>query len=449
MLLQEQKREYIDKQVYKILDLFEVSDVVKTKSRQSQGSISHLIPTMLEGLDTNPIFEATSLYGELVAFKETDRGRSISLTVDNYNVLKKLLNTIYEDKNVSTLISFKFLEDKVIQWLLKTFKDNRAEQTFSTYLLNVMEQSIEEYKIHFPILYLNIGKHIIIGNVELGFFTKEYIDFLTSEYTKNNSDKDSNPFEDMRSQLQGKVYVSYIIKAEREKAKEIALRYCSLALDILKICSDTADLPNYNLSFDIDQRTKENFRNEVYLVKVKESNSFTIDYHRAPGQHQIYDQEWHRISNRHFAVFNEFFLSITNDNSELQNLIVNSIKRYGAAISNHSLHQRVLELFTVLESLLLPSTESNILESVCKYCSKLVAKDAENRKKVIDLLRSMYQIRSQLVHHGKELEIVLEDLRELQTIVRFLLVKLIQKTSTHRSKNAILTEIDDAILNAY
>lgn len=449
MLLQDKKREYIDKQVFKILELFEVTRVVNSKTNESQGSISHVIPTMIEGLDIYPLFEATSLYGETVAIKETDKEKCISLNINNYKDLKKLLDTIYEDRNVNSLISFKFLEEKVTHWLLKTFRANQAEQTFSTYLLNVMEESIEEYKIHFPILYLHIGKHIKVGNVELGFFTKEYIDFLSIEFAKNNPEKESNPFERMRKELQGKVYVSYIVKAEREKAKEIALRYCALAIDILKICSDTADLPNYNLSFDIDQRTKENFRNEVILVKVKESNSFTIDYHRTPGQHQIYDQEWDRILKRHFSTFNDFLLSLSNDNSELQNLIVNSIRRYGNAISNHYLHQRILELFTIMESLLLPNSDANILESVGKYCSKLVAKDAKNREKIIALLSSMYKVRSQLVHHGKELQIVIDDLKELQTIVRFLLVKLIQKTSVHRSKNTVLKEIDDAILNAY
>ena len=75
----------------------------------------------------------------------------------------------------------------------------------------------------------------------------------------------TNPYEDMRKEYQGHVFVSYEVNAEIEKAKSIALEECSLAVDILKMCSDTTDIPQLKLSFDIDNRTRENIKNQILV----------------------------------------------------------------------------------------------------------------------------------------------------------------------------------------
>ena len=64
-------------------------------------------------------------------------------------------------------------------------------------------------------------------------------------------------------------------------------------------------------------------------------------------------KEWERIISRRMLDFHKFLLQIeNNDASEVQQLIINSLKRYGNAISNIKLHQRIVELFSILESLL-------------------------------------------------------------------------------------------------
>ena len=130
-------------------------------------------------------------------------------------------------------------------------------------------------------------------------------------------------------------------------------------------------------------------------------------------------------------------------------MIINSIKRFSEALSKTDLNQRVVEIYTILESLLIKDDSVSILDNLTKYCSKLVAKEAEERKEIISLLKEMYKVRSSLVHHGVNKVFEIENLRKLQLILLALLQVLITKSDKHKTKFSILNDIDDAIMNAY
>src|SRR5690606_12293915 len=135
---------------------------------------------------------------------------------------QKLIAAIHKDKEVSSKVSKEFIERKSLEWLLKTFKQKKADTNFSTFILDEMQSSIEELKVHYSILYLDIAEPFQIGKVKFEFFTKEFFDTLTKQYQSKHPEKDENPFEQIRSRYQGKVYATYTVSAEREKAKEIA-----------------------------------------------------------------------------------------------------------------------------------------------------------------------------------------------------------------------------------
>lgn len=451
MIFNENKKSHIDKEAFRILGLFETTTEKKTKQNDEKGSIAHQIPQRIidDKIELAYLVKA-SLFDKTNAIKECYNGKCVGLNHDNYKELEKLANTIYKDKEINSRISKTFIEQKLWDWLLKTFKNQKADLNFSSYILNEMEESIEHLKVFYPMLYLNIGNPFQIGNVKFEFFTKDFFDSLTKQYQKDNPHMLTNPYEDMRKEYQGHVFVSYEVNAEIEKAKSIALEECSLAVDILKMCSDTTDIPQLKLSFDIDNRTRENIKNQIIITRPKKIEpSFEINFYRLPSQHLIHDQEWSRIVHRQIGIFHNFLISLTDEKTELEQLIINAIKRYANAISNSNQHQRIVELFTILESLLLADKNSPIIESVCKYCSKLVFKGANERRDVISMLKTMYEVRSDFIHHAKESAFELDNLHKLQKTVYILVLKLIQKTSLHKNKQTLLHEIDDAILKAY
>ncbi|MFP3591946.1 hypothetical protein [Chryseobacterium sp. SIMBA_038] len=135
--------------------------------------------------------------------------------------------------------------------------------------------------------------------------------------------------------------------------------------------------------------------------------------------------------------------------TELDLTIVNSITLFAKALYQNNLNQRVVELFTQLESLVLSDSNEPILNSLTKYISKLVTKNIEERKFIISLLKEMYGIRSSYVHHAKQREINIQNLGKFQYYIHNLITVLIELSISHITKDTILKEIDDAILAAY
>ena len=140
---------------------------------------------------------------------------------------------------------------------------SKASSNFSDFLLSNIRDSIKDYKIRFPIYYLDFVKEFKIGGVDFDFFTKEQFDVFIKNYQNTYPERETNPYLNLKPKYQGQVFCSHTIKAEKNKAKEIALRKCTFAIDILKICSTTLNFPQYKLSFDIDARVRENIENKV------------------------------------------------------------------------------------------------------------------------------------------------------------------------------------------
>ncbi|MCX2429907.1 HEPN domain-containing protein [Pedobacter sp. GR22-10] len=454
MHINDKKKEHIDAEAFRILALLEekITPSVQPKTKKDYGSLDHTIGFDLTDkiVDAPQIFSEADHYGNTISKREVYDNRSIGLNEPDYVKLKKLANTISQEKSINHKVSKDFIGNKIFEWLIKTHKSKKADNTLSNFLLDEFQKEMSHLKIRFPILYLHIKNPFQIGKATFEYFTKDYFDKLIIHNRAKGSITSDENHEQLRKSHQGKVFVSISVTGEKKKAEEIALEYCSLAVDILKMCSDTTDFPFIKLGFDIDSRVKAATKAEVIITSAdNELEDFNLNLYMPANHYSIGPDQWRRSVERQMGLFHEFLLDLPDEPTELQSLIINSIKRYGNAISNSNLHQRVVELFTILESLLLFDSNSPIIESVCKYCSKLVFKTVEDRRNAIELMKTMYDVRSKLIHHGKEAKFEMDNLRKLQLIVVMLLGILVQKTKTHNTKQSVLQEIEDAILQAY
>ncbi|MBS3913791.1 MAG: hypothetical protein KG003_04790, partial [Bacteroidetes bacterium] len=177
MQLHPKKLEYIEQEAFRILGHFEEVEEEKQTARSIQGSLEHRMTLDLtDKLADKPLLEHTFSAGETISVQECYKGKCIRLSPDNYPEFKKFIWNIYNEKEIKAHISVDFVEETAIKWMTTTIRNKKAENSFSTYLINKMDDSIEELKIHFPVLNLDIESPIIIGNAKLEYFTKEYFD---------------------------------------------------------------------------------------------------------------------------------------------------------------------------------------------------------------------------------------------------------------------------------
>jgi len=442
--MNDHKQAHVDKEAFALVELLTVKEIIaeSTPSKKETGSISEQEPIMTLNNVTNYIKTRGNERYQNVGNKE------IGFDEQTGKRFQKFVTTLHNDNNIKTIISRKFIESKAWEWIFQTKRDAKANCNFSNYILSEMENAIETHKFYFNIVYLNIETPFTIGRVEFGYFTSEYFEKYSEAFAQHQPNEE-NPYIWMKTHYKGNVYAATTISAEKEKAEEIALEICSLSMDVLKICSNTIDFPHAPIHFDIDRRSRINPQSEV----VVESPDFVKGLHtnlsRPAYPYSLDNAQFDYIKTRRLNIFHNFILTLSTDPSELEKLVVQGIKRLATALSNENHFQRIGELFTILESLLLINEDSPIIDTVSKYSSKLITKDKETRKTIIKTLKDMYKVRSSWVHHAKEREFQLTELASLQKIVHALLLSLIAKTKTHKMKKELLEEIDDAILGAY
>lgn len=434
--------DYLDKEIYEIISLVEISDFSPIKKVDfvpfdEDDNIIDLSDKVI-----GPFITYEKLGSEIVSIKHCDDKHCRELKNSVFKRYEKFIDTVYKTSEINPLVSRKFLFDLTFKYLIKSHLENRTEGNFSDYLIDNIKNEIKEYKIYFSIENLEISKPLKIGKVLISKLDSNILiedNLLTNKESVNIFYK----------KYKRKIFASCIVKAEKERAIELALKECSLSIDIIKICSDTIDDPKTKVSFDIDSRLSESFQAETIVSNINKQNDINIIAFRIPNFHQINEDYRNRLSKRNLDFFNGFLSRLGEENTELQNLLINAIRRLANALTTTNLNQRVVELFTVMESLLVPNSQVNILESLTKYCSKIVHSKREDRKKLIKLIKKMYEVRSSFVHHAIEKDFEIDDLRKIQITVHTLIGKLIEKSYKFKMKSEILNEIDDAILDAY
>lgn len=455
MKVAQPKIDYINKTAFdlveKVKDL-ENKAVLKNDNSILEGSLKHkeFIDWTDKLIDSPIRTSSTLITGEKVDIKECYKNKCYGFDEEAYKSFKKFLDVVNSIKSINSCISYEFLHEKAIYWIFKTYNDKQAQTEFWVYLIDEINDAIKEYKIYFPILYLEIISPFKIGNVNFEYFSKELLDDWSNRLVLENPDIKDNHIElFIRKEFQGQVFASFTVKAEYRRARELAFEECALCIDVLKMCSLTTVVPNYKLSFDIDCRTNENLKNQVIIQEPKQPYNLHLDMYRIPNEYKITRKEWEDLQGKGLYGFHLFLLEKDKTDCELSNLIINSIKLYAQAISTEDLHKRIVDLFTIYESLLLKDENVGIIENVCRYASKLVFEKVEDRKYLIDLIKEMYQVRSAVVHHAKKKQFDMEKLFRLQLSIVILLNNLIKKLPLHQTKKSLLDEIDYEIMKAY
>lgn len=326
--------------------------------------------------DSPKRFSTTNYKNESVDWFEYYKGQKYGFESENYKEFIKLVESFSANKFVKESVSFGFLIDKSLDWFSEIYINKKIENDYYFYLKTKISESIKTYKIHFPVNYLEIDKTLYLGDAEIHYYSEKQISFILSESLKKSTEQEKQKAHELlQRELQGQVFISCNIKAEKEKAKEISYEECSLVIDILKICSAVINIPDYVISFDIDRKALYSLSNKIFSIREGTSTEdYELSIHQyVTGQrYYIDDIEFKAMCMRNLQKFDKFLKIKNNINTELKRLIFNSIKMFATAVSDKNLNRRVVQLFTILESLLLKGDNEAIMESVCKYCSKLV-----------------------------------------------------------------------------
>lgn len=419
-----------------ITELSEPPDLGEKMEKQV-GSLSEKIAIdWSDKLVDAPITISNTRDDEKIDIYENYKGISIGLNQQNYPKLESLVGNLFKIKSVSDKVTYEFLFENIFKWLVKSYKVKRAETNLIDFLKAVIETVTGDYIYSFRILNLEIGKKFQFGQVEFEFLDSNYLDKLSEGKTKENADA-------LRQKLQGNVYATCLVKGvQRQKGLKIAFDKCCKAMNVLKLFCVTVNNPSKRTPFDIDSRVTMSEANE-YIIRdhdIETDFKMTLASNSVP--HKFTETTIENIleSAKNFVALVEI-----KEPNELQNILLNAIERFSELISFKDIHRRIVDLFTIWESLVLKNESVNIQDSLIFFGTHLIGVRKEMKDEFKSFIMSLYDIRSQMVHHGKRKELDLEKLRLLQINTVRLIESCFVNSSRHVTKYLLIEAIEKNI----
>lgn len=439
--LNEHRRKHIDEEAFALVDSLRVYAPKSFPKKESKEVTDEEKPI----LTLSNVKHVVEISGN--SRRQLVDGKYIHLDEENGRRFQKIASTLLSDVNLAKMISRDFIIKRGWAWLVKVKMQAQTELTFSNYIINEMETSLETATFYFPVVFLGIEESFEICGVQIIKLNNQFFDEYREGWNKHKPDE-QNLYDSMRKRYAGRTYATIKLPTiELTKAADLAFEKCSLAVDVLKICSPALVTPDFVIPFDVDRRSPYNGGEQI-IQHEDRMRGLTMSLKHDVQPFQLNVAEFEIMKRQKLEVFSTFILSVWEKPAELQTLILKAIRRFANALSNVNHHQRIAELISIVESLLLRTDSDSVKETVVRYLSRLVAKDVPSRKSIKELIGRMQKVRSAWVHHAKETNYELDDLVGFQVLVHRLLITLIEKSKTHKEKGTIFDEIDEAIWQA-
>lgn len=375
---------------------------------------------------------------------ETPKGQ-VGLCDKNYEDLETIVEELSRKKELRNIISYEFIHDTFFAWCSEKYLGVlSADIQFFDYLSEKMFDAINEYKISIPISYLTIEKSFKIGNIVFDFLRTDLFD----KYEKKSleSAKDENEITSIkqgiikiRKKYQGKVCATITLKAEKNKAIEIAKIKTDNSLSVLQFFSPSALIPEI-----------PNYIARMGQIYIPESHIFIFEEKLPMIKTGIDDGKnpfWH-VGKKELSMLNKCGIKsfsdliIKEELTQLEETCLTSIKYYTKAISSREYHDRLVFILVSIETLLLKDRIESIQKNVERRLAALTGSNNNSHLDVISLLDKAYHHRSSYLHHGETIS-DMNTLRALQLIIWTAIERTVHLTTKFNTKDDLIKYLDD------
>ena len=394
----------------------------------------------------NMVHRTPDNFGQTIQLFVSYGDCSFGISKDDFNKVKDIRQLFNELKKFQGKSSTNFLEENIVKWAVKLNREGRYENSLFEFVEKSLDIAIKDCRFSFPIYNIDIEVPFKIGDVEITYFTKSELDAHFSEFNKKKKQLTKEEFNEFyRDFHQGQVVARVLVNAESERAEEIAKYKAGLAVDVLKCFGYTMINPTKETKFDIDFKLNFHFTRS-FLIEVPdiETPQFSLSYSANIDRFTFEEKMYLYLKDYTLKSISDFLISKKND--ELHNLIKQSIGFLGSALSTKDMHFRIIQLFTIIESLILEDVnDKSIGKKTKNRIAKLFTDDEKSRQKIKELIDEFYYVRNKMIHKALRLEIDIQNLSKFQILVFETLLKYIAYTEKYTSKNEIINEINAKI----
>lgn len=361
-------------------------------------------------------------YGNTLEAYKNDFG----LNIQNYSKLRDIANQIIEIEPYSSFATVNFIEEHLFEWIIETHKENRAKNEPLNYLRDVFEKDFKEYNFYFRIHALGISSTFKVGQVEFTFFTDEILIEYSKQFKKQFPEKPEKECDLIFKDYISKPIAKVKSKGIQDKAKRNAQKQVNLALDSLKCFLVEESVISSSKIMDAEYRFTDTFPNSFIYDTTASNFDFNLQFERTDGITPISlsKDKVEKLFDSGLKEVSEFISSRASN--ELSRVILNTINSIGNYTSERNLHERVVKIISVYETIFIPLKKGKgkgltIVKS--KVLPKIIGKN--ELEMVVKIFIDLYDIRDKYLHNGIEKHIDIDNLYKVQKITVFLLKRLI------------------------
>ena len=428
-MIDKKKIEYYNSVSEQYVDMVTVYDCEKTDDvvYEKDGTVAIPYESIVEMTTSQ-----SDDFGNYVSVEYSKNGKTYMLPEDKCSIINKCVADIFKsERNETTLAN---IQKEVYDWIILS-KMGETDMLLGDYIEKKLQDLTDTYTCYFRMPYVEIAGNgsLTVAGVRIGVC--EELECYWSKIEKTIIGEDAK----------NDVYASVTLKGEFNRVKQLAYEKAQMAVDIIKINSWLKfEYTPLLASMDIDRNVMGTPCTVALVHKMGEDKLNVEQVFQ--GHKYVIDRSFitllkHSMMNT-FATFMKNYYE-TESHSELDIIIKRSISKYNKALSTQNKYERVVGFCSILDALVLSDNETGIKESLKKYVPIWISNDLEQRKDLKKTINNMYDVRSQYIHHGKELTLTNDQIRSYSMCVYCSLARLVHLRKRYKSITEILSDMDD------
>ena len=342
---------------------------------------------------------AVNPIGEEVARYWDSNGSRVGWEGEEFGKIKELARKFAGATPIKGQVSETFLCNETFNWLRSTLERQRTD-ALSDYIGNCCATVIEDHDIWIPVHQTYSSQDFTLGDVEFRTVSKAMMDDWFTRLFPEGIKEPSAAYaiNRERSQIQAAIAARICVKAERLKAREIAQSAANEAVGLLRFLSPV-NWSCRTVSYTQPLGKQNTLQSVELFVKdgsILNSNKEAID--QGPPAWSIDDAQ------KLFPGLLEDLQKLAADprSTEFRRDLYDALQLHSRNSVAISVSHKIVFVIAAIESMLLKDSNEPIQKNLGERIAFMVGKTLDERKRIVASVDKFYQIRSQLIHHGRE-----------------------------------------------
>lgn len=135
--------------------------------------------------------------------------------------------------------------------------------------------------------------------------------------------------------------------------------------------------------------------------------------------------------------------------SQFQQTVLRTVNLYSQSTLRADCEEKILYMLASVESLLILGKSENLMDPLANRMAFLLERDPKARKKVIELVKAVYEVRSDFVHHGEEIpDSSLQLLRRFMRAIWGTIMIVVRLSRSFTTKESFIAKLNSFRLGA-